>query len=292
MHGAFDVSLLPSPSPQTPELSARPEPGDEESVRFTHTHAYRSPKAPSSVQLLTAHPDPQGPKAFQKRVFRHAEEKTLTYWKVDPSRVTGTANILSTWKSTEGLPGGAGVHPRSRPLAAPCRSGRSERPGPRAHVLGGRTRSARWSAELAGVSVTSRRLALGAAGEGKRAPPGRPRASRAPARPVLPAPRSPALCALLPSAGCRSRAGHRAADGRVQAGRALRAPGRACCAPGWGVLAAPAPTPRRCGLACPGRFPQSCSLRASPPPASCKQGVFPLARWGRRVQGRRRTEML
>lgn len=147
MYGPFDVSPPPVPPP-TPKLTATLESGDEESARLTSTRRTRKPL--SSVQLLFAHPDPQG---RGLRVPRNAEGKILTYWKVDPAvsrQVAGAANILSAWKSARGTQGVPGPVPARGPSLPVRGQAAPSPPGPRAHVLGGRTRSARWSAGLAG----------------------------------------------------------------------------------------------------------------------------------------------
>lgn len=74
-------------------------------------------------------------------------------WKVDPAasrQVAGAANILSAWKSARGARGVPGPVPARGPSPPVRVQAAPSPPGPRAHVLGGRTRSARWSAGLAG----------------------------------------------------------------------------------------------------------------------------------------------
>lgn len=182
---------------------------------LTHRSESESPFLCPATHCTSLPPRPRS-----LRVSRNAGGKILTYWKVDPSRVTGAANILPAWRSTRGLLAGTRAQPRSQPLAAPRNPGRPEpsRPeGPcarRPHAL---CPLERWAG---GRPVTSRRLALRAAGEGKRAPQGQPRASGPPVLRALQAPRRPALCPLLPSACCP---GHRALQSGVQAGRAWAA---------------------------------------------------------------------
>lgn len=219
----------------------------------------------------------------------------LTYWKVDPSRVTGAADILSAWKSHSGVPGGSRARPSSRPRAAPPRSrppGACRARGPMcsaaARALPGGARGRRAARDVRAARAPGRgggearaarpaACVLGPRARGVLPAPAAPPAGRPPREPLrwLPGPRGPP-----------SRPGPRAGGAGLARTMNPEGAGEGALRPGMGSQQASANPPPGDALS-PFRALSAAPLSAllpAPAPASWRQGAFPLARCGRRVQ--------
>lgn len=146
MHCPFDAP--PPRPPPTPKLTATLQSGDEESARLTSTHP--NPKAPLLRPTTLCASQLARPRlaSSQKRRGRNS------------NLLEGGSRCVSAGR--RGCQHPLRVEIRSRPRgmsgSVPARGpslpvrvqAAPSLPSPRAHVLGGRTRSARWSAGLAG----------------------------------------------------------------------------------------------------------------------------------------------
>lgn len=198
-------SVAPLPSP-----SRRPNSLPAWSLGGRKAHGHHAHPGTRGPLLHPATRRASLPARPRLQVSRHTEGKTATYGRVGRARLAGrrAADIRSAWRPARG--------PARRP------------PGPRAHVLGGRTRSAQQRARGRRVARDVTRLALGPAGEGSA-----PAAARLPAaRPVsvLGVGPAPAVRGAEPG-GSGPRRAQKAREGALRLGpgggsRAALPPGR------------------------------------------------------------------